>query len=387
MCSSAPGYVGFVAGVSTTSAGHDTTLWTDEAGGGTLGGIWQGGNGLVTDGKSIYISTGNGTPPAPGALDNSSPGNVGQSIVRLDIDPGTGALSTGDFFSPGNADVSAAADHDLGSAGPIALPFGTAKYPHVLATADKDATVFLLNQDSLGGRSSTNDPVTNTTALFASDHNLVANPPNTTQHGLWGHMAAFAGKLPDGSAADYVYYPGVGWGSTAGILQVLKFVDSDPNNSNKPSLVNIGTSSETFSYGSGSPVITSNGTDATSAVVWMINAALNTTTKVTTGTLEAFSALPVPDPGNNNKPTLNKIWQSASSALPASSRPSRPTTGTCTRPARTTAPRPPRPAPPPSRTRTTPTPTASASASCTDSASRARRSPPPPRRPASARCR
>jgi len=299
LCSNAPGYEGFIAGVNTTS--HATTLWTDVAGAdGKLGGIWQGGNGLVSDGKSIYVSTGNGTPPASGAAGNSAPANVGQSVVRLDVNPSTHALSTGDFFSPGDADTAAAADHDLGSAGPIALPFGTSKYPRILATADKDATVFLLNADDLGGRSPAE---TGSTALFTGTDGLVYNPPGTISHGLWGHMAAFTGKLPDGSTAKYIYYPGVGWGGFDN-LSLLTFHDNDPS---PPTLTNIGTSADVFGYGSGSPVITSNGGDASSAVVWMVNATTTGTApnQVTTGRLEAVRALPALV---NNKSVLSTIW-------------------------------------------------------------------------------
>jgi hypothetical protein len=299
LCSDAPGYEGFIAGVNTTS--HATTLWTDVAGAdGQLGGIWQGGNGLVSDGKSIYASTGNGTPPASGAAGHSAPANVGQSVVRLDVNPSTHALSTGDFFSPGDADTAAAADHDLGSAGPIALPFGTSKYPRILATADKDATVFLLNADDLGGRSPAE---TGSTALFTGTDGLVYNPPGTISHGLWGHMAAFTGKLPDGSTAKYIYYPGVGWGGFDN-LSLLTFHDNDPS---PPTLTNIGTSADVFGYGSGSPVITSNGGDASSAVVWMVNATTTGTApnQVTTGRLEAVRALPALV---NNKSVLSTIW-------------------------------------------------------------------------------
>jgi hypothetical protein len=290
LCSSAPGYDGFVAGVNTTS--HATTLWTDEAGAGSgLGGIWQGGGGLLTDGTSIFISTGNGTVPPSGAAGDSVPADLGQSVVRLDVSPSTGALTAGDFFSPGNADQTATADHDLGSGGPITLPFGTSTYPHLIATAGKDARVFLLDQDNLGGRS---DSETGSTAIFTGSDSLVQNPSGTVAHGQWGHMAAMAGVDSAGNPADYIYYEGTGWGGNASMF-ALKF---DPTNPAAPTLDNIGHTTGLFGFSSGSPVVTSNGTAASSAVVWEVYAADHTGAN---GALEAFSAVPASG-------VLQKLW-------------------------------------------------------------------------------
>jgi hypothetical protein len=291
LCSATTGYWGYVAGVNTTS--RAVTLWTDEADTpGTQGGIWQGGGGLMTDGKSIYVATGNGSWPASGALGNSQPAHLGMSVVRLDINSTTGALSAGDFFSQGNADTSSTADHDLGSGGPITLPFGTSTYPRLIATAGKEAHVFLLSQASLGGRSATE---TGSTAVFTGDDSLVNNPPGTLGHGLWGHMAAMAGVGPAGEAMNYIYYAGTGWGSTAP-MQVLQF---DGTNPAAPVLANIGQTTQIFGFSSGSPVITSNGTAASSAVVWDVHANDKTGAG---GELDAFSAIP------DSNHVLQQIW-------------------------------------------------------------------------------
>ena len=280
-------YYGFIAGVNVATPAHAVTLWTDQAAsGGNAGGIWQSGGGFLSDGQSIFFASGNGAVPPSGAAGNSSPGNLGQSVVRLSVN-GNGSLQAADFFSPGNADQLNPSDLDLGSGGPVGLPFGTSTYPHLIATAGKDARIFLLNQDNLGGRSSSE---TGSTAVFTGSPSLVHDPTNssgafTVAHGQWGHMAAMAGVDASGSPADYIYYEGTGWGSSD-TLQVLKFDGSNPA---APVLTNVGQTSQTFGFSSGSPVVTSNGTAASSAVVWDVQSSGKSGAS---GALDAFSAVP-----------------------------------------------------------------------------------------------
>ncbi len=282
-------YVGYIAGVNTTTPDHAETLWSpqsaDASGPGVYAGIWQGAGGLVSDGTSIYFSTGNGTSPplgTPGS-DAANVLHLGQSTVKLNVEP-DGSLQAADFFSPGDAVAMTAVDHDFGSGGPILLPFGTPAYPHLFATADKEAAVYLLDASSLGGSSSS---ATGSTAVFTGSPSLVNDPPNNNGvfHGLWGHMAAFAGAGPDGQPTDYIYYAGVGWGGTDNMF-ALQFNDNDPN---PPTLTNIAATTQTFGFSSGSPVVTSDGAADTSAVVWEVNADNQSGVN---GSLEAFGALP-----------------------------------------------------------------------------------------------
>jgi hypothetical protein len=280
-------YVGYVAGVNTSTRAE--TLWTDQPDDPNLpheyGGIWQGGGGLVSDGTSIYFSTGNGTAPSPGTAGRAAPnlGHLGQSMVKLSIGS-NGSLRPADFFSPGDADAMTALDLDFGSGGPILLPFGTTAYPHLFVTADKEAVIYLLNQTSLGGRSSSAD---GSTAVFTSSPGLVHDPSTNggVLHGLWGHMAAFAGIARSGKPTDFMYYAGAGWGGTDN-MYVLNF---DSTNPAKPVLENIGATATVFGFSSGSPVITSNGATASSAVVWEVHADNDTGTG---GSLDAFDAMP-----------------------------------------------------------------------------------------------
>jgi hypothetical protein len=275
-------YVGFVAGVNLST--HAKTLWSDETGlTDNQAGIWNSGGGLVSDGPGrIFFTSGNGVSPAPVSPGSNGlskpPGQLAESIVRLANNGST--LSAQDFFSPANAPKLDSADTDWGSGGAIGLPFGTSTYPNLIMQAGKDGHLFVLNANSLGGRNSSN----NNRAL------RVAGPYG----GQWGHPAAFGNTtLATGTstADDYLYYLGKNDN-----LRVLRF---GADSSGKPTVTDIANSSSTFGYGSGGPVVTSNGTDATSAVVWAVSDSSGA------GTLRAYPATPSATGWGS---TLKPLW-------------------------------------------------------------------------------
>ncbi|MBV6702339.1 PQQ-binding-like beta-propeller repeat protein [Kitasatospora aureofaciens] len=251
-CDTEP-YVGQVAGVNIGT--RKVTLWSTEAGSDTMeGGIWQSGGGLVSDGAGrIFVATGNGA--GTGASPSRGPGNrppahLGESVIRLGVNT-DGSLSARDFFSPANNRTLDTNDTDLGSGGPMALPsgFGTAAHPHLLVQVGKDGRVFLLDRDNLGGMgqgpNGTDNPVS------------MAGP----FEGVWGHPAVFGG------GGGYVYTVATDTGNGRSPLRALKY---GVNGSGVPVLTSVATSNEGFGYGSGSPVVTSNGTGPSSALVWAV---------------------------------------------------------------------------------------------------------------------
>ncbi|MFD8390895.1 PQQ-binding-like beta-propeller repeat protein [Streptomyces sp. NPDC059680] len=246
-------FVGQVVGVKTSTRG--LTLWSTEAGSDKQeAGIWQSGGGLVSDGSGrIFLTTGNGagTGSSPGVgPGNKPPGHLGESVVRLGVNS-NGSLSARDFFSPINNRTLDHSDTDLGSGGPVALPdgFGTTAHPHLLVQVGKDGRVFLLDRDNLGGvgqgPNGTDKPVS------------MAGP----FEGIWGHPAVWGG------GGGYVYTVATDNGNGHAPLRALKF---GVNSSGIPTLTSVGTSKEGFGYGSGSPVVTSNGTSRGSALVWAV---------------------------------------------------------------------------------------------------------------------
>jgi hypothetical protein len=258
-------YRGYVVGVSTTT--HSvSSMWTTETGTGASGaGVWQSGGGLVSDGSGrIFFSTGNGISPAPGTGTDGT-GYLAESVVRLQVGA-NGALSTGDYFSPSNAATLDLNDQDISSGAPMALPdgFGTTTHPHLLVEQGKDGRVFLLDRDNLGGM-----------GQGSGGGNAVVGVTGPYQ-GQWGHPAFWGG---DGG---YVYLIG-----NNGPLRALKY---GVNGAGNPALTLTGQSQDVFGYTSGSPVVTSNGTDSSSALVWMVSA---TAASGAGGTLRAYS--PTPD--------------------------------------------------------------------------------------------
>ncbi|MGW8352285.1 choice-of-anchor D domain-containing protein [Streptomyces wedmorensis] len=258
-------YVGYVMGVSTTT--RKTTLWaTEDSSANGMAGVWMSGGGLVSDGPGrILFSTGNGVSPAPGP-GNRPPGQLAESVVRLGVNS-DGTMSAQDFFSPANASQLDLNDTDLGSGGPVALPdayFGTSRYPRLLVEIGKDGRLFLLDRDDLGGRSQ---------GPGGTDKVLGAFGP---YEGVWGHPAVYGGQ------GGYVYTIGSG-----GPLRAFAYGLSG---SGMPVLSNTGSSTQRFGYTSGSPVVTSTGTNPGSALVWTV---ASDGANGANGQLRAYDAVPV----------------------------------------------------------------------------------------------
>ncbi len=253
-------YQGWIAGVS--EAGTLTTMWSDSANGNSAGaGIWQSGGGLVSDGPgSILFTTGNGISagdtPNGTILGSTPPANLGESVVRVDVQS-NGSLKPVDFFSPYDAASSLdCCDLDFGSGSPVALPnqyFGTSSIPHLAVAVGKEGYVYLLNRDSLGGQgqgASGTDAVVGRYGPYG---------------GVWSNPAVWPG---DGG---WVYIPtGSGGGSGGGSNGYLDAYRYGVNSSGSPELTQAGQSSDSFGFGSSAPVVTSNGTTSGTALIWVI---------------------------------------------------------------------------------------------------------------------
>ena len=155
-------------------------------------------------------------------------------------------MTAQDFFSPANNAKLDQDDADLGSGGPVALPddYGSAAHPHLLIVAGKDGTVWLLDRDNLGGMGQ---------GAGGTD-NVVSS---TLLKGVWGRAAVF-----DTGTTHYVYM----LPSTS----PLEAMTVSPNGSGQPTLTTIAASAASYAYTSGSPVVTSDGQTASSALVWIV---------------------------------------------------------------------------------------------------------------------
>ena len=262
-------YEGWVIGVS--EAGTITTMWSDETTAGADGGIWQSGGALVSDGPgTMVLSTGNGTEPIGPAHAGQTPGAYGNAVVRLTVGAG-GALSASDFFIPYDAPSLNAIDGDLGSGAPVLLPstpFSSVNHPRLAVEIGKEGYLYLLDAQNLGGYAQGaggGDAVIERLGPFG---------------GVWGKPAVFGG------AGGYVYLVDSSSIGGAGRLLAFKY-GVDVNG--RPSLAQVGQTTDAFAYGSSSPIVTSGTSANGSGIVWVT---WTPQTNSQIAELRAYSAVP-----------------------------------------------------------------------------------------------
>jgi iron transport multicopper oxidase len=251
-----PPYQGWVFGVDGTTGAIKARWSTLLSGDGA--GIWQSGAGLMSDGPGrLFVSTGNGgSPTAPTATPQ---GQFGESIVRLAVQ-GDGTLQAQDFFAPSDAAHLDGYDADFASGGVTALrdaQFGTSKYPHLGVAVGKAGYVYLLNRDDLGGFQQGTGHGERVVARVGPFGGVWSRPGVWPGDGGWIAIPTASpggGENPDASGS-------------AGFLKLYRYrVASDGT----PSLDAPVQSDDPFGFGSGAPVITSDGTTSGSAVLWIV---------------------------------------------------------------------------------------------------------------------
>lgn len=214
---------------------------------GTLGGVWQSGNGLATDSLgNIYFSTGDGT------FDASTGGkDYGDSLLKTDAN-----LNVLDYFTPmDQACRLLPNDLDLGSGGPMILPTQAGSFADEVIEAGKGGSpcdlfgstyavpIYLVNRDNMG------------TYHPSGDQNI--ETVEGTIHGYWSNPAYWQGP-----ASEYVYYSGMTTESGGGdyLKQYTLFnglLSSSP----------IAQSQNLFPVGS-TPSISANGTS--NGILWAV---------------------------------------------------------------------------------------------------------------------
>src|SRR5271154_5797088 len=164
---------------------------------GTLGSIWQTGNGLAVDSSgNLFFATGDGTFDV-----NTGGVDYGDTVLKLS--PTLQILS---YFTPMDEDCRFTPapnnDLDLGSGGPMILPTQGGAFPDEIVESGKGGSpcdlfgstyavpIYLLDRDSLGGYNVTQD----------QDIQTVQG----TIHGYWSSPAYW-----QSATASYVYYSGM----------------------------------------------------------------------------------------------------------------------------------------------------------------------------------
>jgi hypothetical protein len=138
---------GWVLGYNATTL--QPTMQYNSTPNGNGGGIWQGGGGLATDTTGdIYFVTGNGDFDV-----NTGGVDYGDSVEKLSP---SGAVV--DYFTPYDQQAMSTNDLDLGAGGPVMLvDQTTGPFPHLLITAGKTGTIYVINRDNLGKYNAGND--------------------------------------------------------------------------------------------------------------------------------------------------------------------------------------------------------------------------------------
>jgi len=216
-------YHGWVVGVQINDPTNVGAWATDAIG----GGIW-GHSGVASDGKNMFVITGN-TFTNPG-----DPWSGGEAIVRLQAGP----IFTGqptDFWAPTNWQSLDNGDTDLGGCSAILIDAPGATPSQLVLALGKDGNAYLVNRNNLGG---------------------VAAP--VTQLGV-------DGTLLGQSSATYTTAQGTYFVFRAGSSSIMAYKITPTN---PPTIVFAWNVSQS---GQGSPWVTT--TDGTNnAIVWVVGA-------------------------------------------------------------------------------------------------------------------
>jgi suppressor of ftsI len=240
-----------------TETGNVVDLSNANAGGNTfLGASWMGGYGPAADADgNVYFATGNG------AYNGKT--NFSESVMKF---PGNLNLAAATWFTPASAAADGAADQDLGSGGVMLLPDQPGSKPHLAVAGGKcsvngvGCNKFLLDRDAMGGQR-------------AGDAGALWR--GNTGGGMWGGPAYFA----DSSGAQYVIYGGSPSLNTYKV-GVAPFALTERSSSPTGHLEGRDAGSQ--------PIVSSNGTQAGTAVAWALQTPGNPGGTIT---LMAFDAL------------------------------------------------------------------------------------------------
>jgi outer membrane protein assembly factor BamB len=222
-------YRGWVVALSLQPP-HTMHSWSTRARG---GGVWAPG-GVSSDGRSIYLATGN----TIGARAWSD----GEAVIRLGLDLSFSGKPE-DFFAPPDWQELDAVDADLGGANPLLLSLPGATPSALVLALGKDGKAYLLDRQNLGGiggsvvqKKVSSDAIRTAPAYYASTNEA---------------FVAFAGRgidCPTGAGGD---------------LTVLRIIAGSP-----PNLRVAWCGAES---GRGSPMITTTDGKA-NPIVWAVGA-------------------------------------------------------------------------------------------------------------------
>jgi hypothetical protein len=121
-----------------------------------LSSIWMSGYGLAADdsGNVVFV-TGNSDWSGT-TYDGVT--NIQESVIKVSAN----LTSVVDLFTPSNQGTLDQEDEDFGSGGVMVLPDQSGSLPHLAVAAGKDGNMYFMNEDKLGGYSTTTNHVLGT---------------------------------------------------------------------------------------------------------------------------------------------------------------------------------------------------------------------------------
>ncbi|TMG86575.1 MAG: hypothetical protein E6H67_04620 [Betaproteobacteria bacterium] len=159
-------YHGWVIGVALQPP-HMMHAWSTRGRG---GGVWAPG-GIASDGRSIYVVTGNTL--------RTRTWSDGEAVIRLGLDLSYSGKAQ-DFFAPADWQALDAADADLGGTHPVLLSLPGATSAEVVMALGKDGKAYVLDRHHLGGiggavlvKKVSSDPIRTAPAYFSSDKEVL----------------------------------------------------------------------------------------------------------------------------------------------------------------------------------------------------------------------
>ena len=196
-----PPYHGWIIGYSYSGSQFTQTAAFCTTPNGSDGGIWMAGDGLAADANGdIYAIVGNGTFDIPsGGID------YGMSFLKLT----TPNLNVADYFAPHDEQGWSNGDADTGAAGVALIPNTTALF----GGQTKFGSIFVLNENAMGGYNTTTDDVINRIDNLASAGTSTQNPV-AWDSGTYKYVYDWA---PHTDLLEFRYDPGVGALNPAGV--------------------------------------------------------------------------------------------------------------------------------------------------------------------------
>jgi len=237
-------YHGWLLGYNATTLQRVLTYTSTPNGEG--GGIWQSGGGLVIDAVgNLYFATGDGTFNF-----NSGGSDIADSFMRFNLSTGVA-----DFFTPKDQAFLDTNNLDLDAGGMILLPDQPGAHPHLLVSAGKNGTIYVVDRDNMGGYST------------STNHNVQT----------LDNIFPFGTPLP-GNYSSPVYFNGtVYFGPVSDVVQAFRLTNGLLSTSPTS------TTSQSYPYPGGALAISANGTS--NGILWTVRK-----NGSSAGTLHAYDA-------------------------------------------------------------------------------------------------